>query len=485
MFQLFVETGIQYIDLEEPLDFKDADANRPHRFTIVQGGRVVALAERVSDVGVLDASEDDLSDGEGNLAFTANDAIGMFARRWIPIPYHTTKPMWVRGFLEPRMNASGQVYSLVLACDTHSRPDNRNDNLGLLRDREIGYTFAVNPELESFWAHPEVRQAAQEAWGDWSRERSELWHPFDGEKTSAEDGVTTAMARLRALIRFLSKKLPKIKICMGSETETVDTHLVLDLGNCRTCGIVVETPDGQRPLFASLEMRSHELPCRKSDGPFESHLQFVRPVGRKRDDAQDDNRFHGISLIRLGDEAVEAGTLAGIGGAMTSMSSPKRYLWDDRPRPADWCFAPTALDETSAPIEGPLLRYLDPANPFREPQVTLLPNPSNPRYSRRCGLVFFLLEILEQAFAQINSVSHRMHMPVVGSESRRRIFRSLVLVHPSGMTPQERKEIEQGARRAIDIWFDSYRDPIAFRRGDSNKLPALPIQPTSRNRLPL
>jgi hypothetical protein len=477
MIQLFVETGIQYVDLDPPLDFKDAEANKPNRFRLLQHGKVSALPENAKEGGFLDATEDEAYDSEGYLSFSASDALSVFSRRWIPIPYHTTNPVWVRAFLEPNIKSGGQVYDLVLACDTHSRSGKRDDNLGLVRDREIGYTFAVNPEMESFWGHPEVKKTVRDAWEAWLHERWDVWRPSDTENLAPEETQLAAAAKLRALVRFLAKKLPKIKVSLGTETETIDAHLVLDLGNCRTCGIVVETPGGQRPLFASLEMRSHELPSRKTTGPFESHMQFVRPTGTKAGGTADEARFQGVSLIRLGDEALEAGGSQGLTGALTGMSSPKRYLWDDRPRPADWCFVPDGSDGSATPIEGALLRYIDPASPYREPQVTLLPNPSNPRYSRKTGLIFFMTEIMEQAFSQINSVGHRQRMPVVGSESRRRVLRTLVLVHPSGMTTLERKEIEEGARRAVEVWYDSYRDPIAFRRGEGNKLPVPPIQP--------
>jgi hypothetical protein len=473
MIRLFVETGIQYIDLEQPLDFNDAEANRPCRFRLL-GGREARDAKFL-DANVDEDEESGVSN-DGCVDFTARDALALFSRQWIPIPYHSTNPFWVRAFLEPNVASNGQYYDVVLACDTHTRSETRNDGLGLLRGKEIGYTFSVNPDINIFWEHREVKRTVMAAWKTWRDASGDFSRTGEAQPALPEETATAAMAKLRTLIRFLAKKLPNICVSMGTETETIDTHLVLDLGNCRTCGIIVETSASQPPLSASLEIRSHELPCRRIVGPFESHMQFVRATGAKPGATPDDGRFAGISLIRLGVEALEAGLTTGVSGVMASMSSPKRYLWDDRPRPTDWSFASSST-ETESPIEGAMLRYIDPVNPYREPQVAMLPNPTNPRYSRKTGLVFFLVEILEQAFAQINSFVHRQQMPLVGSESRRRILRSLVLVHPSGMTSMERKELEQGAKRAIDIWYEAYRDPIGFRTGALDRLPVPPVQP--------
>jgi len=474
VISLFVETGIQYVDLERSLDFEDQEASRPHAFRIRADGTVEPLAEAAE----VEAAEQAWEAGEDwaeqapatetTIRCTATDALEVFSRQWIPIPYHSTYPFWVRAFLEPVPGGTGQTHRAVLACDTHSRTEAGNDELGLLRASEIGHTFSVNPELEGFWTHPEVMELVHTAWQAWLRRARP-----EAEAVSIElqDSPAAAQAKLWALVRYLARHLPAIRITTGTAAETVDAHLVLDLGNCRTCGIIVEKTANAGPFYASLEIRSHELPWRKQAEPFESHMQFVRPRSDRR------GRFGGISLIRLGDEALEAAARAGLGGALTGMSSPKRYLWDDAERPANWCFVPDETHPTPAPIEGAVLRYLDPREPFRPLQVAIPPNPEYPRYSRKAGLVFLLLEILEQAFGQMNSIAHRRSMPVQGGEGRRRVFRSLVLVHPSGMTPLERERLRRGAQRAIDIWYNHYRDPIGFRNGETELRPPPPMQP--------
>lgn len=493
MISLFVETGIQCVDLEDPLDFRDEKANLPHRFHASADGSAVPLAASDS-LDDLDTAADDLDSvlTEGDLSVTPLEAMDVFSRRWIPIPYQSTNPFWVRAFFEPTEVQGGvTAYRLVLACDTHSQPENRNDNRRLLRNVEIGMTFKVNPELEPFWADVEVQQMVGAAWQDWAR-REQFFEDGDEDQVIPYDqNVASAMAKFRALCRYLADQLPEIQILDGGLVsrrggQVVDAHLILDLGNCRTCGIILETPVDQVPLFAGLEMRSHELPHRLSEGPFESHLQFTRsPLNRLDNGTGDLDRFSGVSLIRLGEEALEASAHAfrGVADAITGMSSPKRYLWDSDLRPVNWTFVPESSTDEDVPIHGHILKFIDPANPFRKPPNQLLAKPASPRYSRKTGLVFMLIEILAQAFAQMNSVAHRSKMPIDGGLRRRRVFRNLVLVHPSGMTPLEQKQLRQGVQRAVDIWYDFYRDPVAFRSGDPQLLPPPPVQPKPAIRL--
>ncbi|MBN1436012.1 MAG: virulence factor SrfB [Sedimentisphaerales bacterium] len=499
MISLFIETGIQYVDLEEQLDIQtDPQANVPNPFNIAEDGTVTPLKtsshpidgnydETAGDFGqmggFLDENEsadnafDFQGPSSGQIHCSAFDALDVFSRRWIPIPYQSTHPFWVRLFLEPAMGQKTTVYRVVLACDTHTRTNQRNDELGLLRDREIGQSYNINPEIAHFWDHPEVQQLTYAAWQDWLARTQPQADPTNITALDLQSKPYAAVAKLWALVRYLAGKLPEIQISMGTENAPVDAHLVLDLGNCRTCGTIVETPgNNEGPFFAALEMRSRDLPCRKNTKPFETHMEFVRPRSA-HGNININERFEGISLIRLGDDAIEAATDRPITGMLSGMSSPKRYLWDSGPRPTDWCFTDLDSRGTCQPIAGDVLRYIDPDQPFRKPEVALLASPPSPRYSRKTGLIFVLAEILDQAFAQMNSISHRSNMPIVGGQNRRRIFRSIVLVYPSGMTTLERKQLELGARRALDVWFDSYRDPIAFRSGDSDLHRSPPIQP--------
>jgi len=470
VIQLFAKTGIQYVDLDKPLDFGDDQATESHMFRISRDGSVEPVAE-LDDYEEPDSDwSEESSPTKMDISCTATDALEIFSQQWIPIPYHTTHPFWVRAFLNPVSGVEGQSHRVVLACDTHVRNKTNHDQLGLLPG-EIGHTIKITPDLEGFWDHPEVRALVNAAWRAWVRQTRGNMATVD-----LQDSPAAALAKLWALVRYLAGHLPDIRVTRGDSAELVDAHLVLDLGNCRTCGIIVETPGQGGPFYDSLEIRSHELPWRKQSQPFESHMQFVRPKSIAGDSSGGQGPFDGISLIRLGDEALEAAAGVGAGGALTGMSSPKRYLWDDAQRPANWCFVPDEDHPLPAPIEGAVLRYLDQTDPFRRLEVAVPPNPVDPRYSRKAGLIFLLLEILEQAFAQMNSVAHRRGMPVQSSEQRRRVFRSLVLVHPSGMTQLERERLKKGAELAIDIWYSSYLDPLGFQKGtpQGGKLPMQP-----------
>src|SRR5678815_1248010 len=62
--------------------------------------------------------------------------------------------------------------------------------------------------------------------------------------------------------------------------------------------------------------------------------------------------------------------------------------------------------------------------------------PADPRYAPRAMMMFALVEILCQAYAQINGAQYRMHQ---GKEGNPRVLKHLVLTYPSAMVEEERR----------------------------------------------
>jgi hypothetical protein len=144
------------------------------------------------------------------------------------------------------------------------------------------------------------------------------------------------------------------------------------------------------------------------------------------------------------------------------MSSPKRYMWDGSSRPEAWQLAVPPLDNPQQKtIHGPLLGRMDLARPFDEPQI-LDPKPLNPDYARKSGILFLLIEIMEQAYRQINSVEHRGALVQKPNCRSRRIIRNLVLMHPDGMHSDEVREFKRAANRSCRLWSDFRNDQAGF-----------------------
>jgi hypothetical protein len=115
MISVFVETGIQYVDLEGTMDFQDAEASLSHGFHIAAGGRITPRPAPRPDEGLGGDIGLEGNQEEGDFYCSPLDALELFARQWIPVPYHTTNPFWVRAFLERTIESTGQAYRIVLA----------------------------------------------------------------------------------------------------------------------------------------------------------------------------------------------------------------------------------------------------------------------------------------------------------------------------------------------------------------------------------
>ena len=69
------------------------------------------------------------------------------------------------------------------------------------------------------------------------------------------------------------------------------------------------------------------------------------------------NAFYWPSPVRVGPEAVRLATEALGNEGMTGLSSPKRYLWDERPLSQGWRYNGIAGDgiTTEPPVSGPVM----------------------------------------------------------------------------------------------------------------------------------
>ncbi|MCA9587330.1 MAG: virulence factor SrfB, partial [Myxococcales bacterium] len=135
---------------------------------------------------------------------------------------------------------------------------------------------------------------------------------------------------------------------------------------------------------------------------------------------------------------------------LCTLSGPKRYLWDDRQTDERWHFAHKfvtgAADGEYRPVFGRILKYLpeEAGGLFmREdgPQA-----PADPRYASRAMMLFAIVEIVFQAYAQINSAPYRHFQ---GKEGNPRVLRHLVLTYPSAMREEERRVYEGLVRNAV------------------------------------
>ncbi|MBV9219044.1 MAG: virulence factor SrfB, partial [Methylobacteriaceae bacterium] len=227
----------------------------------------------------------------------------------------------------------------------------------------------------------------------------------------------TFLSLLQQACRF-----PKIRLVDTISAEKsyvpIRVDLVIDVGNSRTCGILIETdPDANDRLDLSksyvLSLRDLSRPELVHSLPFESHVEFARPafgseaISRRSGRA---NAFYWPSLTRVGPEAVRLSVSgAGTEGA-TGLSSPKRYLWDRRPLNQVWRFRDVtgSTGPTQEPqVSGSVLAYLteegDVLRQLKRPATAAI----RPKFSRSSLFTFLMTEVILQAIMAINSVESR------------------------------------------------------------------------------
>ncbi|MGB0498904.1 MAG: virulence factor SrfB [Rubricella sp.] len=247
----------------------------------------------------------------------------------------------------------------------------------------------------------------------------------------------------------------------------VEVDLVLDIGNSRTCGILIESfaDSTEVDLTKSYPLQLRDLgePERHYEGLLESRVEFASAQFGSERHARASGRANAFiwpSLVRVGPEAMrlignEEGTETASG-----LSSPKRYLWDDTPYPQDWRFQGEAdtsafpkvaraamvhLNEAGdviAQVKDDTRRKLRRAAPGDDAFAT------RPRFSRSSMFGFMLQELLAHALVQINDPAARADR--AQSDVPRRL-RRVILTLPTATPIQEQAIIRSRAEGALKL----------------------------------
>ncbi len=277
-----------------------------------------------------------------------------------------------------------------------------------------------------------------------------------------------------------------------------DVHLVVDFGNNRTGGLLIEFHGdvAQDPLMQPLQLmhryhldawdekgevsrnhatwwfssRSHWCASPYLDPPkIESEIYVKDTVqgllGRKQVDKKTTvfstpHLFQDFSQIRLGREAHDLALVMRTDGEVRmSLSSPKRYLWGKDSswlEGSNWHMAdPNGRfdsDRHAATLRGPLLRYVAEDDLADKPSPDYDECPIKPAHAPRVLMMGAMYEILVQAYGYINSPTYRR---MAGEPRRMRRLRSLTLTYPSGMILPEREELQRQARRAVELFHQT------------------------------
>lgn len=390
---------------------------------------------------------------------------------------------------EPR-----EYYRVVLAFDTNTQeyddfsgyfaPTERDVESGI--NFKLGYTAdKCQPFLKSVNdGLPWVNEWIQSVFRDLYRERVEpkiSREELDGlmeQEHAHESHYLNVLAFLGFMInpapvRFIANHTRNVSV--GS-SKVVDVSLILDIGNARSCGIMVENhPNVTRgdDDFSDtyvLTLRDLNAPEQVYNEPFVSRIEFSKP------DFDYDNRsarsgrpdaFNWPSMVRVGPEAEKLSAHREGNEGSTGLTSPKRYLWNTDPLTNDhWVF-----NNYSYLIDSNQLRtqrktqtqraYLNTIGTYFNTEgkaYFALDKDDNcfdnleSRYSNHSTMTFMLIEIILQAMVQMNSVAQRRQCN--SSDAPRRL-KAIILTTPPSMPAEERELYRACVYEAIGILWKS------------------------------
>lgn len=404
----------------------------------------------------------------------ASEALEIFEGHWIPIPYfrmrndssnpyHQGPQDWCRMWLG-KVDASytedeSVTHMLVLAFDTtttdeqtdYFRPANKDaTSVGNERFRCVTKERYFN----SFYTREEM--------GEWLEN---IYYIRPSRKGGYFRHISTYLVLLGMLDEI--EAFPEITLLKGENI--IETSLVLDIGNSRTCGLVVETSSpNPNSIFdftnaRKLQLRDLSLPYKVYEEPFDMQVAFSQEKFGNEATNLIDTVFDWPSIVRVGPEAVRLTSIFESEDSQATMSSPKRYLWDHEATSIPWIKVDTdrqlgysqTIDVKESALFGIAKHITSEGIVIKNPMQVM--QASESRYSRSSLMTFALFEIICQALSQINNVDFRKNL---GNSSYKRKLKNIVITCPTAMTYKEQNYLKSALEDAIFLAHKYYDNNV-------------------------
>jgi hypothetical protein len=502
------------------------DLNDPEKIT----RKLYALTKSDDGEGYIDAQTGELfvdpvtneidPNVQPTYSISTEKALAPFLDKWVPIPffrlsgnlgpldkrYRLGPTDWVRARVEAiaEPEDDGITHKLVIAFDTHYEADIDVTNVSI----HEGYGSLAEMDVHDGAEFSLVGSFKKNSWflslewvSDWLKQLFDEMlmkrRPDRPLRDSDFQYQNEHLARYAAFVELLEMTavIPMVKLTdPRRHTAPIDVDLVLDIGNARTIGMLIEKrADANLSLDngSVLELRDLSRPTQMHRDTFRSYLCFSRArFGDSGGYARGSGRlrpgFSWPSVVRVGSEAARLAVNSRREEGQTSMSSPKRYLWDLEPPIQGWRYAPDPDDPASqeSPVnsgdfvgfinnEGTPLHAFSGARPkLFEHLAKQNPYPvTDPRFSRSSLMMFLIAEIVSHALVQINSPAQRNDR--LNPDIPRRL-RRIILTAPPAMSVSERKIFKQWAKWAIDVlWKALDWDDFGQRKDDYRQKPII------------
>lgn len=255
------------------------------------------------------------------------------------------------------------------------------------------------------------------------------------------------------------------------DKEKLPVDLIIDVGNSRTCGLLVEEEDFSKAELLGLRDLSDTSQLHK--GSFDMRLAFHR-TEFGRGNMGTSGVFEWCSFLRIGEEAkrliAKSRTTNGAGESdrMTHHSSPKRYLWDDQKFHGQWEFLLTDDERTSEQRDGVYVSRM--TEQFKSDGSFIMPedpiDDDKASYSRRSLMTLVMIEVLQQALCQINSP---LHLFTWGKVDCQRQLRRIIVTCPTAMPVKEQIELRKCAQDAMIAILRSHNVEDIYGEYDPEK----------------
>lgn len=431
--------------------------------------------------------------------------LDIWFNHWLPLPFLRTREQkwsdggdrfecgpsnWARGRIV-RSRENPQELRLVLAFDTTvENPPESSEYYHALSPADVAAhgTFRLAAHVrDNAWflnapwvdewllgiydAHRQSRHRGRGSWRDDSEFSLEHLASYLSWLEVVRQALSPAAGQAAQGVKpITATSVLAVQVINPQRDLPVDVDLVLDIGNSRTTGILVETlPQRATNLNDSypLQLRDLSRPEQCYTDPFETRVEFAEVAlgndALSRRSGRRTPAFAWPSAVRTGPEAARLSTRSMCAEGTTGMSSPKRYLWDERPWQQTWRY------NTGGPAEPMVTRGLFAKQVNREgtplvcgtdPLFTKNPvlrkqslEPAFESLFTRSSLMLFMLgEILTQALVTINAPSTRMRRELPNLPRR---LRRVIFTVPTAMPVAEKRIFRRWVTWAVRVVWEA------------------------------
>lgn len=402
---------------------------------------------------------------------------------WLPLPFLRCREQnwpgsndcrfeygptnWARGRLVYSPDNEGFL-RLVLAFDMQVEEKTQNIYAALSPD-----DVDANAHFRLAWRFRDNSWYLDLPWvEEWLRETWEKWRKKSRKKIQEDDPKFTYLASYLTFLEVIQRvsKQCHVYVVRPDASPCINVDLVLDIGNSRTTGMLVETQvQTVTNLNDSylLQLRDMNKPEMVYTDPFDTRLEFSEIYfgndALSRRSGRRTSAFAWAAPGRIGPEATRLATRSRSGKGTTGMSSPKRYLWDERDWKASWRYN-SSSDQSLYVTRGPLVQNVNSSGTplccmddplfLRNPILRKQEKESafESYFTRSSLMMFLLVEIIQQALLTINSPGQR-YRGVQHDKPRR--LRQIIFTVPAGMPKAEQKIYVRWAKWAVAVLWEA------------------------------